>query len=517
MNFWRWIVVLFITICGFANAESVVNQASSTAIDIPESVLVSYVTDKIYAKTTIEDKYGTLLSESLVVQYTPQGLTRFLKNKICNNIYWFNCSANLENIQQYTGIDLNSESSLVSPSISKVNAYRINYTTLGMDNAEHRVSGAVLIPQSSTALKGVVLFYHYTILNKHNAPSYFESDETQLSRTLAATMASSGYVVLIPDYIGEGNDESSIHPYILYPQNNVLSGVYMLRTIPELESSLNFVAIHQKVPLFISGYSEGASYALWSTKILQENTSYLNNYGYKLTKSAPISGAYNLSKVTFGFLLDNQPLDELQPPYFIDNSRVADFLRPALVINALDSYVNYSLFASESSVFSAEFGDCTYCQFNNESFSVKNLLNNSKLSEFTKYKIIHDAAAKAGYGESNSSVLPIVNSDVLASNDFRQQLISADIDNWKSNVAINFIALENDSVVTRLNSEVAYYAMAKQGSSALSITIVPNQNFKAAGYIPLTDIDIDHGSAIPFMFLFARNSFNESLMNGKSN
>lgn len=512
MKFVRWIL-LFIVACGYANADSLINESSISAIGIPESVLVTYVTDKVYHKTVIEEQYGQLLSESLVVQYTPKGLTRFLNNKICNNIYWFNCSANLTNLQQFTGIDISEESSLIDPGITKVNAYRINYTTQGMDNTEHNVSGAVLVPQSATALKGVILFYHYTILNKHNAPSYFESDETQLSRTLAATMASNGYVVVIPDYIGEGNDESSVHPYILYPQNNALSGINMLRTLKTLESNLHFSLVQQRIPLFISGYSEGSSYALWASKILQENPNYLKNYGYKLTKVVPISGAYNLSKVTFGFLLESSPLSEQQPPYFVDNLRVADFLRPALVVNALDAYVNYSLNAPESSVFSAEFGDCNYCQFKGESYTVTSLLNNSLLSEFTKYRILFNAASKAGYAEKNNSVLPLVNQAILPSNDFRQQLISADIDNWKSSVPINFIALENDSVVTRLNSEVAYYAMAKQGSTALNITLVPNQSFKAAGYIPLTDIDIDHGSAIPFMFLFARNSFNESLTN----
>ena len=59
--------------------------------------------------------------------------------------------------------------------------------------------------------------------------------------------------------------------------------------------------------------------------------------------------------------------------------------------------------------------------------------------------------------------------------------------------------------------------MTDSGSSWVKITRVPNQDFKVFGYLPWTDIDVDHPQGISFMLLFARREFNESLKDEAAN
>lgn len=485
--------------------ESATESAIINTNELAPQVLESYITTKAYTKVVIDDSYGKLLYESQVVTYQPQQLNKFYKKKICDDVYWFNCSYNLSNLQEYTNVDLDSESGLFTANVESIVGYKVNYTTQDLDNTARNVSGAVLIPSSNKPLKGVVLFYHYTVLNNRNVPSSFGKDETKLSPLMAASLASAGYVVVMPDYIGQGDDESAVHPYILYPQVNALSGIYMLKLIAQLKSDIRYQLVNQKVPVYISGYSEGGAYALWAAKILQDNPRYLTNYGFNLSKAIPISGAYNLSNATFRFLTEESELALTEAPYFVQDKRVANFMRPALVADVMNAYTKYNLQLDASSGLVKEFYACKACGGESGFSNLSEVFSSSK-PEFVKYKTLYSSSQVTNYGESNDSVLPLANPDVLSSRGFYQQLISADIYNWKSNVPVDFLTLEHDSVVPRLNSETAYYAMAKQGSSKLNITMVPNQNFKASGYIPFTDINIDHGSGIPFMFLFLRKS-----------
>lgn len=497
----------------FAN-ESSVSQNNLSALTYAN--LESYIGEKEYKQIVIDDRYGHLLSESLVINYKMDELNQYYRKFICRGVYWFNCDANIRHLKEYADIDLSEESALAVDGIESIKGYKVNYTTLGMDNLAHNVSGAILIPQSKKALKGVIIFYHYTVLNNRYVPSGFKNDELNLSKQVAASLASAGYVVVLPDYIGQGDDKSSVHPYILYPQINALSGIYMLRLVAQLQPNIRYALNNQKIPLFITGYSEGASYALWASKILQGDSKYLMNYGFQLTKTAPMSGAYNLSKVTFSFLSDNAPLFDKQPPYFVEDARVSKFIRPSLAVDALISYGHYGLNKPESEIFPASLYECDDCTVKSKSYTLNSLLRlDSK--EVLKYQLIYNAAKLAGYGESSSSIVPLVNPSILDSPEFKRQLIDADIYNWKSNSPIDFLTYENDSVVSSLNSQVAYTAMANKNSNDLNVTIIPNQMFKSDGFLPFSDRNVDHGSGAIFMFLFARKSFAESDNHAKGN
>ncbi|MFO0319692.1 MAG: hypothetical protein ACK5Z5_04730, partial [Neisseriaceae bacterium] len=195
----------------------------------------------------------------------------------------------------------------------------ITYNTPGQANrysgggvTNETVSGLVIVPQgiSASNVKGVVLFYHPTVFSKHDVPSMQDS---KMQIMLASIYASQGYITIAPDYVGQGVDSSVMHPYVLYPQNNALNGINMLKATRQFlatESALSgsVVPASQYMNLYISSYSEGAPYALWASRMLQGSEANMlanNNLNLKLTVG--IEGAYDLtgSMIPFSYSTSN--------------------------------------------------------------------------------------------------------------------------------------------------------------------------------------------------------------------
>ena len=484
-------------------------ESNAEALDVVDDInyasLKEYINNKTYSAVNFDFNYGNLLSESKEITYTSKQLMRFYRAQLCKNVYWYNCKNNINNLLEYTGINIESKTDFITNNVESVIGYKVKYTTLDLAGESHQVSGSVLMPVSQGKLRGVVIVYHHTVLDKHNVPSNFKKDFFNQSEMLAATMATSGYVVVMPDYIGLGDDESSVHPYILYPEINAISGIYMLKLIPQLNESLNYSLINRKVPLYISGYSEGASYALWATKILQDNSKILSNYGYILRRSAPISGAYNISKVTLNSLM-NSGESELS----MQDRMVQRMIRPGLTANVLTSYNSYGLHGVENEVFPIKFSNCA------ESKTCVSQIVQESGTEFDKYNKLYKLAKNTSYLESGDSVVPLINNQLLEPNNvFLKQAVAADIYNWQSSIPVNLITLQNDIVVNQLNSFTAYVAMSTANSQQVNLTIIPNDNFFAGGFIPFTDIVVNHSSFTPYGYLLARKYFDEE--NGKQN
>ena len=203
----------------------------------------------------------------------------------------------------------------------------ITYTTpsapflfAGGASSIETVSGLVVLPSDANGkplaesqIKGVVLYFHPTVLSKAGIPSGYGNSHTQLPNgfaswddqatfytqfELASIYASDGYIVIAPDYLGQGIDTSAVHPYVLLPEPNALSGIYMLQalnTYLKQNYSIN-LANTKKKSLFISSYSEGGGYALKAASLLDDKyASVLANTGLKLKGTVGVSGAYDLT------------------------------------------------------------------------------------------------------------------------------------------------------------------------------------------------------------------------------
>lgn len=103
----------------------------------------------------------------------------------------------------------------------------------------------------------MVLYYHPSVFDKSLVPTNM-GDEYM---AIAALYATRGYAVLMPDGIGLGRDYQRVHPYILTPLPNVANGYYGLAEVAR--KVRNIFGTKSQIPLFVAGYSEGASYAVW--------------------------------------------------------------------------------------------------------------------------------------------------------------------------------------------------------------------------------------------------------------
>jgi|GEM_PF-5236029 len=219
--------------------------------------------------------------------------------------------------------------------IKVIQPYRIMYSTAGAPyqfaggaTNPQTVSAAVLVPQiapgvplPAAQIKGVLLFYHGTDLSKGGVPSDFDGTLTPnnspsaiqanagtayaLDATLAAVFATQGYVVVAPDYVGQGVNYQVQHPYVVFPQTNAQSGLNAL-SAARTALAAQGVMLPSPAKLYISSYSEGGSYALWASQLAQTTyASFLSNNGFVLRRTIGVSGAYDLTGATLNYEFAN--------------------------------------------------------------------------------------------------------------------------------------------------------------------------------------------------------------------
>ncbi|TXH55213.1 MAG: hypothetical protein E6Q89_07070 [Bacteroidia bacterium] len=242
-----------------------------------------------------------------------KGIFTYVAGKSCqaNNDYIKNNSSLFGNINLSTLVSTNSK----VLGITGVKGYQIIYNTpnqprmfAGASPENEIVSGLVLIPQMAdmSKIKGILLYYHPTTLSKFEVPSNFDV-VSSTDEMLASIYAANGYIVVAPDYVGLGVNNQVVHPYVLYPKPNALSGIYMLTAVRQFLAN-NAINIPQtrNLNLYISSYSEGGAYALWASRLIQgEYGEVVANDHLNLKRTVGISGAYDLTGAMIPFAFAN--------------------------------------------------------------------------------------------------------------------------------------------------------------------------------------------------------------------
>ena len=85
-----------------------------------------------------------------------------------------------------------------------------------------------MIPQINP-IKGVILYFHGTSLAKHEVPS----DSQSFYYKYCLMLASQGYLVIAPDYLGQGLNVDILHPYFSDPEYQAISGLYLFKAVRE--------------------------------------------------------------------------------------------------------------------------------------------------------------------------------------------------------------------------------------------------------------------------------------------
>jgi hypothetical protein len=182
--------------------------------------------------------------------------------------------------------------------LSDVTVYKIIYKTKNVAGEEILASGALAIPITSQALP-LLSYQHGTLFDYLDAPSKFFTGEEV--RGIAPILASLGYVVSMPDYLGYGESENYPHPYEHSKTLASASFDMLMATKEYIEN--NSIPMTDK--LFLTGYSEGGGATMALHRYIEENSDFV------VTMSAPASGAYNKTAFAKDLLQRDETLNFL--------------------------------------------------------------------------------------------------------------------------------------------------------------------------------------------------------------
>ncbi len=416
--------------------------------------------------------------------------------------------------------------------VTGVNFQPVTYnTTVQLPTGSNtvQVSGGLLMPLgiNATQVKGVVLYFHGTTFSKSQVPSEYTANvETQL---LAEVFASQGYIVVAPDYIGQGIDWQDVHPYVLYPTVSAKTALDMLNAVqPTIQSQYNF-APGAQLKLFSTGYSEGGSYSLWFNSFLQSTNGALGPL-YRFTHAVGMEGAYSCSNVTYSYLFDDVSPSNGNP-FLVQTQFLPNVVKPLLSADALLSYATYSVASNFGAVFQDQFFAMKAtglgvtqedCNVNNTQNTIQQAfaLPGTDISSPLLYSGLNKVNNLKQYvglftmltGSSNSA-RSLVSSALLGGSGgaaLNTTLQAADLN--LGNVpdgSCSILTLDEDSVVVPLNF---LWLQQKFPSKIRTAIQVPHLNLKAVSTVSRPDFvlwePVDHLHGLVYEYLYALNIFN---------
>ena len=172
-----------------------------------------------------------------------------------------------------------------------VSLYRITYQTIDYDGKPTMASGAIAFPDSMDKPAPLLSFQHGTVVARHRVPSVAGFDLVSMG------LGSSGYITLLPDYLGLGVSEG-FHPYV-HARSLGTAVVDMIRAARILSKHKEVLLNKQ---LFLMGYSEGGYATMAAHREIEEH----HHDEILVTASAPMAGPYNLSQVMVDEILDGK-------------------------------------------------------------------------------------------------------------------------------------------------------------------------------------------------------------------
>jgi predicted esterase len=143
-------------------------------------------------------------------------------------------------------------------------------------------SGLIGLPKDGPANPSIISGQHETRFLSSSAASLFPNAPTGYE-----LLASMGYVVVIPDYIGFGSSQNTFHPYYIR-EATAAAVVDMIKASKEYLVSRKFTTSSR---LFLIGYSEGGYATLAAQREIETNPA----HGLTVTATAAGAGAFDLT------------------------------------------------------------------------------------------------------------------------------------------------------------------------------------------------------------------------------
>jgi hypothetical protein len=172
-----------------------------------------------------------------------------------------------------------------------LNLYKIHYQTTAPNGEMTSASGLVVMPIEPASPVAIVSYHHGTRVLRNDVPS--NNDEKNYIYP-AVFGSSAGYMVVMPDYLGLGDNTLTLHPYV-EAETLASSSIDMLLAAKELAASLNYPVSDK---LFLAGYSEGG----FTTTVMYEAL-LKQHKEIHVTAVAPGSAPYDYN-VTMHFITE---------------------------------------------------------------------------------------------------------------------------------------------------------------------------------------------------------------------
>jgi hypothetical protein len=182
-----------------------------------------------------------------------------------------------------------------------VGVFKLSYETIDPRGGRALASGLFALPLGAGGPLPLASYQHGTLVLTNEAPSAQLFGEG----FVGIGMASSGYVTVLPDYLGLG-DSPPLHPFV-HARSEASASVDLLRAARAFCAS-NSVALSGK--LFICGYSQGGH----ATMALHREIETYHAGEFTLTASAPMAGPYDMSGTTLNDFLSSRPKPN---PYYL--------------------------------------------------------------------------------------------------------------------------------------------------------------------------------------------------------
>lgn len=333
---------------------------------------------------------------------------------------------------------------------------RVRYRTPALNGRPATVSGLVALPLSG-APKGLVVFYHGTLAYRDSVPSRYKGQkEMGDAHFPVLSFATAGYAVAFPDYLGLG-DEKSFHPYP-FMKTHAQSGIDMIAPARALAKKYG---IHVGPNLYVNGYSQGGSVAMWATRILQDKPQ------FNLQRTCALAGPYDLSGVQIAQVLEK-----------------ADSIVPVAIRSFLVSYLVYSLEKNRLPVRLNGYFVPSFASYVPVVFG-RNLTDDKMLQQLT------GKAIQLGSIRSLDRITHAEARKRLLAQDPKDELVKVLRQNnsfdWMPKVPLYLACIDGDAVVTPKNMERALKAMRARGvgrDRLRSHTIKGEKLNHVSGYAP---------------------------------
>jgi len=321
-----------------------------------------------------------------------------------------------------------------------VNVYKVVYKTPFQGN-EVDASGLLCIPLASGGTFSMISFQNGTNTAHADAPTVNLSNP--LFQYLHAT-ASMGYIMLIPDYLGFGESEQMLHPY-LHKKSTVESIENLVVAVSEMMTD-NLITVQWNNNLYLMGYSQGG----WATLSTTYDINQVASLPFKVNAAACGAGPYSLSVVQ-NFMFENITYPK---PVYMAYSGIS-YHELGLITNPLTDYFNEPYADNLPSYFNGQYNGDEIDQMLNDTVAV--LIAPSFLNG--------------------------INTDP-AYEDFRNAMADNSISGWNTSIPIHLYHGTADTYVPSTTSEQVYQEFVDAGAG------------NNVSYYPLSGLDHTTG-AVP--------------------